>query len=65
MLDNLKEPGIAADPAQVETILARVKDEIRRQRRVLRDDELRDIAERVRAESQPGTGASAPARTAK
>jgi hypothetical protein len=44
---------IAVDPPQVEAILARVKDEIRRQRRVLRDDEVRAIAERVRAEFQP------------
>ena len=52
---------MAVELPLVEAILARVKDEIRRQRRVLRDDELRAIAEGVRAESQPGRGEPSPA----
>jgi 2-isopropylmalate synthase len=65
MLDKLKELGIAVDLPLVEVILARIKDEIRQQKRVLRDDEVRAIAERVRAESQPGPGEPSPAWTAK
>lgn len=65
MLDKLKELGITADSPQVEAILARVKDEIRRQHRVLRDDEVRAIAEHVRAEPKARSSASSAAWTAK
>jgi isopropylmalate/homocitrate/citramalate synthase len=65
MLDKLKELGISADPPQVEAILARVKDEIRLQHRVLRDDEVRAIAEHVRAEPKARSSASSAAWTAK
>ena len=61
MVDKLRELGIEVDLPLVEVILARVKDEIRRQRRVLRDDEVRAIAECVRVESHPPAGAPAPA----
>ena len=44
MLDKLRALNIEVAMDQVETILAAVKDEMRRRRRVLGDDEVRAIA---------------------
>jgi isopropylmalate/homocitrate/citramalate synthase len=44
MLDKLTELGVKVELALVEPILAKVKDEMRRQKRVLSDDEVRGIA---------------------
>ena len=65
MLDKLRDLGVAVDLPLVEVILARVKDEIRRERRVLRDDEVRAIAERIRNESRSAPGGAPPPWTAK
>lgn len=47
MLDKLGQLGIEVDPAHVEPILERVKHEMRSRRRVLGDDEVREIARSV------------------
>jgi isopropylmalate/homocitrate/citramalate synthase len=47
MLDKLRALGLEVDLALVEPILARVKDAMREQRRVLTDDEVRAIARAV------------------
>jgi hypothetical protein len=44
MLDKLNALGVAVDHKLVEPILARVKEEMRRLRRVLTDAEVRAIA---------------------
>lgn len=49
MLDKLGALGVKVDHALVEPILARVKDEMRRCRRVLSDDEVRAIANEAMA----------------
>lgn len=53
MLDKLEGLGIDVEPALAETILARVKECMREVRRVLTDDEVRAIADAVRAEVAP------------
>jgi isopropylmalate/homocitrate/citramalate synthase len=50
MLDKLRALGLEVDLALVEPILARVKDEMRRRRRVLGDDEVRAVARALEAE---------------
>jgi isopropylmalate/homocitrate/citramalate synthase len=50
MLDKLRALGMEVDLALVEPILVRVKDEMRRRRRVLSDDEVRAAARAVEAE---------------
>ena len=53
MLDKLKALGIKAEFALVEPILAAVKSDMRRLRRVLTDEEVRGVANRVAAAAAP------------
>lgn len=62
MLDKLTALGIKVEFHLVEPILAAVKGDMRRLRRVLTDDEVRAIAGRVASEARPAAGASAPKR---
>ena len=50
MQDKLNALGVSVELPLVETILARVKEAMRQRRRILADDEVRAIAESVRAE---------------
>jgi hypothetical protein len=50
MLDKLTALGKTVHLTDVESILQRVKDEMRRHRRVLTDDEVRAVAEGVEQE---------------
>ncbi len=60
MLDKLRTFGLEFDLALVEPILAAVKDDMRRLRRVLTDDEVRGVAARVAA--GPKAAVATPAR---
>jgi isopropylmalate/homocitrate/citramalate synthase len=58
MLDKLTALGIRVEFALVEPILAAVKGEMRRLRRILNDDEVRDIVKRVAVDNRTMAGAS-------
>jgi isopropylmalate/homocitrate/citramalate synthase len=62
MLDKLTALGIRVEFALVEPILVAVKNEMRRMRRILNDDEVRAIVKRVAVDNRTMAGAS-PAQT--